>query len=539
MLYGKETLTMTEVKSVLNSKEIQKKSEFKSENSNEVLFVQRGRSEEKDAGRRNFKSRSRGPSQRKCWYCKKEGHIRKFCPEREKSNSDRKSDFGDASVASEGYDSADVLTVTDSKGREDWVLDSGATFHMCPNKKLFEELIESDGGKVVLGNDGVCTIKGTGSIRFKLCSGEERILTSVCYVPDLRRNLISVGMLDDLGFEIKASQGRIKILKGSMIILRGIKKNGIYILEGNAIVGSMNVAKTDVTKLWHLRLGHISEEGLQDLPLNKDCSKEKRIVEPTQRFGYADLIAYALSVSQVDSIIEPESYDEAIHSKDRSIMYAMVCTRPDLAFSLSILSRFMGNPNKSHWHAAKWLMRYIKGSLKLSLCYTKTEGSGNWIKGFVDSDYAGCAESRKSTTGYVFTCLGGAISWKARLQKVVALSSTEAEFIAATEAVKEAMWFKGVIKELLNRNDVITVYCDNQSALHLSKNPMFHERSKHIDVRLHFIRDVIERKEVHMEKVGTEDNPADMLTKVLPMSKFRYCLKLIQVEEKGAHAPCV
>ncbi|KAL3641556.1 hypothetical protein CASFOL_012371 [Castilleja foliolosa] len=220
-------------------------------------------------------------------------------------------------------------------------------------------------------------------------------------------------------------------------------------------------------------------------------------------------------------------------------MYAMVCTRPDLAHALSILSRFMSNPGKAHWQAAKWLMRYVKGSVNLSLIYRKSEEDNNMIEGYVDSDYAGCSDTRKSTTGYVFTAFGGAISWKARLQKVVALSSTEAEFIAATEAVKEAMWFKGVIKELLNRNDVITVYCDNQSALHLSKNPMFHERSKHIDVRLHFIRDVIERKEVHMEKVGTEDNPADMLTKVLPMSKFRYCLELIQVEEKGAHAPCV
>ncbi|KAL3634979.1 hypothetical protein CASFOL_022033 [Castilleja foliolosa] len=218
-----------------------------------------------------------------------------------------------------------------------------------------------------------------------------------------------------------------------------------------------------------------------------------------------------------------------------SIMYAMVCTRPDLAFALSILSRFMGNPGKTHWQAAKWFLRYVKGSLHTRLVYRQSD-EDVMIRGYVDSDYAGCSDTRKSTTGYVFTCFGGAISWKSRLQKVVALSSTEAEFIAATEAVKESIWLKGFVHELLDEEKVITVYCDNQSAIHLTKNPMFHERSKHIDVRLHFIRDIVARNEVCMEKIGTEDNPADVMTKVLPMSKFRYCLELVQLEHGRAPA---
>ncbi|KAL3623657.1 hypothetical protein CASFOL_032473 [Castilleja foliolosa] len=310
MLYGKETLTMTEVKSVLNSKEIQKKSEFKNEGNSEVLFTQRGRSDKKEFAKRNNsknRSKSKGPSQRKCWHCKKEGHIRKFCPDRKKYNSDRKSEFGDASVASEGYDSADVLTVSECKGREDWVLDSGATFHMCPSKDLFEELTEAEGGKVVLGNDGVCTIKGTGSIRFKLSSGEERLLTSVCYVPDLRRNLISVGMLDDLGYDIKASQGRIKILKGSLVMLKGIKKNEIYILEGKVIVGYASVAVNDMTRLWHSRLGHISERGLNEMNkqglFGKDTTKKLEFCENCV-LGKSKRVKFESAVHNTNEVLE-------------------------------------------------------------------------------------------------------------------------------------------------------------------------------------------------------------------------------------------
>jgi len=113
------------------------------------------------------------------------------------------------------------------------------------------------------------------------------------------------------------------------------------------------------------------------------------------------------------------------------------------------------------------------------------------LKVFVDSDYAGCLDSRKSLTGFVLTAFGTAISWKASLQKVVSLSTTEAEYIALTEAVKESLWLEGIAKELKIQNEVITVHCDSQSAIDLSKNYVHHERTKHIDIKLHFVREVI------------------------------------------------
>lgn len=113
------------------------------------------------------------------------------------------------------------------------------------------------------------------------------------------------------------------------------------------------------------------------------------------------------------------------------------------------------------------------------------------VEGFVDSDYAGNLDTRKSLTGFVFTFFGTSISWKTILQSVVALSTTEAEYIAVTEAIKEALWLKGIISELGLKQEQVVVHCDNQSAIHLSKHQVFHERSKHIDVKLHFVRDVI------------------------------------------------
>ena len=173
-----------------------------------------------------------------------------------------------------------------------------------------------------------------------------------------------------------------------------------------------------------------------------------------------------------------------------SLMYAMV----RLSYSVSLGSRFMANPGKAHWQALKWILRYIKGSIGKSLVYGEVEGYQEntvVIEGFVDSDFAGCLDTRKSLTGYVFTAFGTAISRKASLQKVVALSTTEATYIALTKAIKEALWLRGITQELKLHDHVITIHCDNQSVIHLSKNQVYHEKTKHVDAKLHFVRETI------------------------------------------------
>ena len=145
------------------------------------------------------------------------------------------------------------------------------------------------------------------------------------------------------------------------------------------------------------------------------------------------------------------------------------------------------------------------------------------VRGYVDSYFAGDLEKRKSTTSYVFIIARGAMSWVSKLQIVVALSTTEAEYMTATQACKEAIWIKKLMEELGHKQEKIPLYCDSQSALHIARNPAFHSRTKHIDVQYHFIREVVEDESVDFQKVHTKKNPADALTKLINTNKYVWC----------------
>ena len=132
---------------------------------------------------------------------------------------------------------------------------------------------------------------------------------------------------------------------------------------------------------------------------------------------------------------------------------------------------------------------------------------GEVLIGFVDSDFARCIDTRKSLTGYVFIALGTTISWKASMQKLIALSTTKAEYMALTEAIKEAIWLLRLVKELKVNQNQVAVFCANQGAVQLSRNQVFHEMTKHIDIKLHFIHDVIVGRSVAVKKIYTEENP--------------------------------
>ncbi|KAG8496506.1 hypothetical protein CXB51_009106 [Gossypium anomalum] len=176
-----------------------------------------------------------------------------------------------------------------------------------------------------------------------------------------------------------------------------------------------------------------------------------------------------------------------------------------------------------------------KGYIEKLLCRFNTRSAKPFgrtedgVIGYVDADFAGDLDRRRSLTGYVFTIGGCAISWKATLQTTVALSTTEAEYMAITEACKEAIWLKGLFSELNEDLQISTVFCDSQSAIFLTKDQMFHERTKHIDVRYHFVRDIIARGDIVVSKISTHENPADMMTKSLPITKFEHCLDLVGV----------
>lgn len=201
-------------------------------------------------------------------------------------------------------------------------------------------------------------------------------------------------------------------------------------------------------------------------------------------------------------------------------------TRPDLAYFYSVLGRHNARWATRHWLAAKRVLRYIKRTVDLSIHYGPTESLpvGEDSRQFYsDADWAGCKETRKSTTGYVFLLAGGAVCWKSTRQMAVALSSTEAEYMALGDAVRHAIWWRRLLSETLGTRGPIKLKGDNQGSHFLAEGPTFHRRTKHIDIRHHFIRDQVDKKDDILEHVPTAKMVADCLTKPLPREKLETC----------------
>lgn len=210
-----------------------------------------------------------------------------------------------------------------------------------------------------------------------------------------------------------------------------------------------------------------------------------------------------------------------------SLMY-LTATRPDMMYVVCLISRYMAKPKEAHMLAAKRVLRYLKGTLDLGVFYKR--GVKDVLLAFTDSDYAGDVDDRKSTSGYVFLMCEGAVSWSSKKQPVVALSTTEAEFVAAAACACQGVWMKRILNQLGHTNcKCISVLCDNNSTIKLSRNPVMHGRSKHIDVRFHFLRDLTRDGAVKLEYCGTNEQVADVMTKPLKLETFEKFRKLLGV----------
>ncbi len=192
-------------------------------------------------------------------------------------------------------------------------------------------------------------------------------------------------------------------------------------------------------------------------------------------------------------LIDPNIYRQVIGS----LIYLMTSTRPDISYSIGLLSRFMTAPIELNWRFLKRVLRYLKSTINYSLVYEKFDEKHVNLIGYSDSDYASNLEDRRSTSGYLFKYGNCLILWNSSKQKIVALSSTESEYIALTNAAKEAIWIKQMLIELKRFSKTPIFYCDNKSSISLTKNPEFHSRSKHIDIRHHFIREKIQNNELY------------------------------------------
>ena len=234
--------------------------------------------------------------------------------------------------------------------------------------------------------------------------------------------------------------------------------------------------------------------------------------------------------SKEGEAVDPTAYRSIIGS-----LRYIVNTRPDLAFSVGVVSRYMEAPGKTHWTAVKRILRYLKGTMGYGCKYERGTELKPFLLGFSDSDFVGDAEDRKSTTGVVYFLGSSLVTWASQKQRIVALSSCEAEYVAPAAAACQGVWLGRLIADVLGTKVApVKLMMDNMSAIALSRNPVHHDRSKHIDTKYHFIRQCIEEGTVEVEHVGTEKQLADIFTKSLGRVKFveqRSALGVVEVQQ--------
>lgn len=214
------------------------------------------------------------------------------------------------------------------------------------------------------------------------------------------------------------------------------------------------------------------------------------------------------------------------------LMYLATSTRPDLAFVVGQLSRFVGKPSAKHVGSLKRVLRYVAGTLDYGITYTRTQGATREVvlEGYCDSDWANDPEQRKSTTGFVFMLSGGAIAWMSRRQSIIALSTAEAEYVAACEATMEAVAEGNILQEILPDHEVkLRIGIDNQAAHVMATNPTYSRRTRHIELRWHYVREQVVKSTIDLHKVRGEVNPADTFTKPLDKIRLKAMLELAGV----------
>ncbi|KAH9770104.1 hypothetical protein KPL71_012259 [Citrus sinensis] len=854
LLYGRQTFSLEEVKSALGTKKLKDKQDNPESESSEGL-IERGRPEKRESkgkkqGISKFKQRNL-----KCFHCHKEGNFKIDCPERKNKNKETKKRTENAAIATEeecSFETAGVLIATSQKPQGQWVLDLGCTFHMCPNRSYFTTYQSCDGGMVLMGSNSMCKVVGIETISLRMFDGVVRELTQVKFVPELKRNLISIGMLDQTCCVIKAEKSVLRVIKGSMVIMKGLKQNGLYVTDGHTAVREASVTDSGGNRsmLWHLRMGHMSERGLRELQkqevfgndhiaalgfcedcilgkssklkfetaahttkeklgyihsdlwghtqvnsldngleycnklfeefcekngiqrhktvtytpqqnglaermnktlvekgklepralkcrflgypegvkgyrlwcvdskppqciisrnvrfheeelLNKPMSpvnntesgtetdkvkfqvepqnlkelepetegaktepeygvdhesaeseedtyqlardRKRMTIKPPKRYAVAGLIAYALTAAQELNNGEPMTYQEVITGKNK-LEWKRAMDEERTSLMKNKTWELIEKLAKRKTVSCKWIFKikdvrhasiriilalvavqdmhieqmdvktaFLHGELQEEIVMQQPEGcsydccvyfketSGGemiYLLLYVDDMLIACHDKEEinhlkkllrrefeiKELGEAKRILGMDIiinrskkslfltqqsyiqkvlvrfgmndgkqvqtplashfklstaqcpQTEAEQQKMACIPYSSVEVASLAEALKEAIWLKGMITELGAKQESVAVYNDSQSAIHLSKNQSHHEKTKHIDVKLHFMRLEVSRGAVKLLKIHTEENPADMLSKVVPTAKFILCMNLAGDVNKPAES---
>lgn len=270
----------------------------------------------------------------------------------------------------------------------------------------------------------------------------------------------------------------------------------------------ISITRDRVNRSLSMDQGHYTKELLATYKMD-GCKPKSVPMDPGLRLSVNDGKPLSLTNCSYGSLIG-------------SLMYLAVSTRPDIAYSVGALARFMSRPTTVSMAAAKALLRYLAGTSGHRLNFS---GSSNKLAIYTDSDYAACPDTRKSVSGFVITLNGGAVNWRSKKQSTVTLSTTEAEYVAAAAATREVLWFRHLADSLDIKVDVYNIFGDNKSTLSLIKNPILSFQSKHIDITCHFLRERAARGEVTFTYMPTDQMLADVFTKALPKNKHDECCK--------------
>ena len=251
------------------------------------------------------------------------------------------------------------------------------------------------------------------------------------------------------------------------------------------------------------------------------CQK-KYAKEILKKFQMEECKATSTPMNQKEKLSKSDGAEKVDEGYFRSmigcLMY-LTTTRPDILFAVSLLSRFMHDASELHLRAAKRILRYVKGTVSYGVRFEKCQSFK--LNGFSDSDWAGSLDDMRSTSGYCFNLGSGIFSWCSKKQEIVAQSTAEAEFIAATAAVNQVLWLQKILSDLsMEEKEPIEISVDNQAAIAISHNPVFHGKTKHFNIKLYFLREVQKNGDIKLIYCKSEEQLADIFTKSLPANKF-------------------
>ncbi|KAL0455687.1 UNVERIFIED_CONTAM: Retrovirus-related Pol polyprotein from transposon TNT 1-94 [Sesamum latifolium] len=396
-----------------------------------------------------------------------------------------------------------------------------------------------------LGDGKAVVAEAVGSLRL-IVSNHIRIDLKDCYfVPSMVKNIISIPLLDSEGFKYSINKSCFYLVFDDVYHLLGTLVNGLYILQqSNLIMTAQHKRKVDnheKAQIWHARLGHISNDKISRtwvkppiLGIKIYRDRSRRMLGLTQS-SYIEKVLKRFKMEHSKRGLLPMRHGIKLSKKQSSktdeelkrmsnipyasfvgsIQYVVQCTRPDVAYALSVMSRYQACAGKAHWGAVKSILKYLKRTKDMFLIY----GGGELIlEGYSDASFQSNDDDAKSQSDFVFKLNGGVVAWKSSKQDTTADSTTEAEYIAASEAAKEAVWMKNYIQELgvvPSIAEPVVILCNNNGAIAQAKEPRPHHRSKHILRRYQLLREMVSRDDCRMDRVSSAENTADPLAKLM------------------------